>query len=137
MIKEVVASACTCDECGHEWLARVVPARCAKCKSRRWNAGPGEAKRERRDKARFSDLTRKTGEVVEKYRNRKPVQPRKAKRATIDTTPNVAHDGKTTAPRPEPVQLKTEKKLGNCPACGAQLQPWGALKRCNKCQRNY
>ena len=36
MYETVAAYWCTCEKCGHEWLAVVVPPRCAKCKSRRW-----------------------------------------------------------------------------------------------------
>lgn len=30
---------CTCDLCGHEWITRAVPERCAKCKRFNWDNG--------------------------------------------------------------------------------------------------
>jgi predicted adenine nucleotide alpha hydrolase (AANH) superfamily ATPase len=35
--KEVFHCKCERDECGYEWEPEVVPSRCPKCKSRRWN----------------------------------------------------------------------------------------------------
>ena len=32
-----------CDECGHRWIkGELYPAQCAKCRSRKWNAGAGK-----------------------------------------------------------------------------------------------
>jgi hypothetical protein len=41
MIEKVKAFKCTCDytDCGHFWVSLEMPARCAKCKRRRWNTG--------------------------------------------------------------------------------------------------
>jgi hypothetical protein len=41
MYKEVQAFECECEVCGHGWLARALPGRCAKCKSRKWNGTNG------------------------------------------------------------------------------------------------
>lgn len=38
-VAETTAFKCKCEECGHEWVAGVMPSRCAKCKSRKWNSG--------------------------------------------------------------------------------------------------
>lgn len=34
----------TCDypQCGHVWISREIPARCAKCKGRNWNVAEGK-----------------------------------------------------------------------------------------------
>ena len=33
----VQRSVAHCDICGHEWLTKIVPKWCAKCKGRKWN----------------------------------------------------------------------------------------------------
>ena len=43
-IEEILALRCCCVPCGHQWISEQVPARCAKCKSRKWNAGAEEYK---------------------------------------------------------------------------------------------
>ena len=41
MISEFVCFKCKCEKCGHGWTtkAHVIPIRCAKCNSVRWNEG--------------------------------------------------------------------------------------------------
>ena len=44
--RRVRALSCKCYRCGHVWLARSKPIRCAKCKKRSWNSiEPGKAGR--------------------------------------------------------------------------------------------
>ena len=39
MLREIKAYDCECEKCKHVWFSPTVPSRCAKCKSRLWNAG--------------------------------------------------------------------------------------------------
>lgn len=39
-----------CEACGHEWLAKEKPQRCARCKSRKWDSGSVEIVEERRER---------------------------------------------------------------------------------------
>ena len=41
MIRELTVYKCKCEKCGHEWATKeyVVPIRCAKCNSVKWNEG--------------------------------------------------------------------------------------------------
>jgi len=44
MIEDIAALQCHCELCGHEWItgwSEEAPARCAKCKGRRWNFSGG------------------------------------------------------------------------------------------------
>jgi hypothetical protein len=36
---KVTMHSCTCDLCGHEWIARLKPERCASCKRFGWDNG--------------------------------------------------------------------------------------------------
>src|ERR1700731_3904114 len=42
MWKQITALWCQCEECGHEWIAKELPKRCAKGKHRAWNSGMGQ-----------------------------------------------------------------------------------------------
>lgn len=38
-VKRISVYECTCLHCGHVWIAREMPSKCAKCKLRSWNRG--------------------------------------------------------------------------------------------------
>ena len=56
-MSQVTRQAAHCDQCSHEWLivGASTPTHCAKCKSRKWNAGAPVESQKRISRPTFQD----------------------------------------------------------------------------------
>jgi predicted Zn-ribbon and HTH transcriptional regulator len=54
-VRKATVYDCTCERCGHKWLAFKLPTACAKCKSRSWNVPEGSVPLGRPPKGRPDD----------------------------------------------------------------------------------
>ena len=130
--KSVEAWQCDRAGCGHVWLSKEKPKRCAKCKSPAWDkAALAQTAEQGFRKPQVGGATPPGGSKIEIAPGADPTV------SVLRTENTPAREMVGSNPATRSARTKPGAPVHKCPFCGKATIEWGAGRRCAGCNRNY